>query len=137
MINSLGINNINTIYKLGLELNDKFESLYDYNSLNINPNETYVFSMDGQVVGFIHIQITDVISIINLIVSKEYRRQGIASRLINYVAHKYSDKSLLLEVSSNNVNAINLYKKMGFKTINIRKNYYNDSDAYVMEKSVI
>ena len=40
---------------------------------------------------------------------------------------------MLLEVRCDNINAIKLYKKYNFKIINIRKNYYENNDAYVME----
>ena len=34
-----------------------------------------------------------------------------------------------------NEKAIKLYENMNFKIINIRKKYYNDIDAYVMERN--
>jgi len=37
------------------------------------------------------------------------------------------DKTVFLEVRENNFSAISLYKKIGFKEINIRKNYYKDT----------
>ena len=57
-------------------------------------------------------------------------------RTINYNINHLKSKSILLEVSSKNRNAYNLYSKLGFKIINIRKNYYADSDAYVMKLEV-
>ena len=36
---------------------------------------------------------------------------------------------------ANNYIAIKLYENMNFKIINIRKKYYNDIDAYVMERN--
>ena len=41
-----------------------------------------------------------------------------------------------LEVNSLNKKAINLYQKYGFKTINIRKKYYNGIDGFLMLKEV-
>lgn len=45
---------------------------------------------------------------------------------------------VMLEVRVSNIPAIGLYKKLGFKTINIRKKYYKDNleDAFVMEKYI-
>ena len=40
----------------------------------------------------------------------------------------------MLEVKEDNLKAISLYKKHGFKVIHIRKNYYKDKDALIMEK---
>ena len=45
-------------------------------------------------------------------------------------------ENITLEVSSNNISAINLYKKLNFKEVAIRKNYYNDSDAILMLKEI-
>jgi len=43
-------------------------------------------------------------------------------------------KNLFLEVRQSNHAAKNLYSKMGFKTIGIRKNYYSDNeDASMMQ----
>ena len=42
-----------------------------------------------------------------------------------------------LEVRVSNERAQNLYRKYGFETISIRKNYYeNAEDAYVMMKGI-
>ena len=35
-----------------------------------------------------------------------------------------------------NKSAINLYEKLGFKKITVRKNYYKDSDGILMLKEV-
>ena len=56
-------------------------------------------------------------------------------RLVHYIINKYSNYRFLLEVSINNYIAIKLYENMNFKIINIRKKYYNDIDAYVMERN--
>ncbi len=40
----------------------------------------------------------------------------------------------MLEVNEKNTPAILLYKKYGFEQISVRKNYYNDDDAIIMNK---
>ena len=40
------------------------------------------------------------------------------------MAKKEKIKRIILEVSKNNIAAINMYKKVGFKKISKRKNYY-------------
>lgn len=42
--------------------------------------------------------------------------------------------NITLEVAVNNKSALNLYKKLGFKIVTIRKNYYENSDGYLMIK---
>ena len=70
------------------------------------------------------------------------RRRGIGTlllkKLIN-LASKDKVYRIILEVSENNIAAVSMYEKLGFKKISKRKNYYNNSqgfsDAHIMEKS--
>ncbi|RPH05069.1 MAG: ribosomal-protein-alanine N-acetyltransferase [Alphaproteobacteria bacterium TMED93] len=70
------------------------------------------------------------------------RRRGIGTllltKLIN-LAKKDKVFRIILEVSENNIAAVSMYQKLGFKKISKRKNYYNNSegfsDAHIMEKS--
>lgn len=73
-----------------------------------------------------------------IIVSKEYRQQGIGSLLLNYFFNTICKKgnSILLEVSVENINAINLYRNFDFEIINTRKKYYGTIDAYIMKKVI-
>ncbi len=70
----------------------------------------------------------------------EYRRRGVAYRLLDY-AMKTSRgaglESTFLEVRSMNVAAINLYRAYGFKEIGRRKGYYRNptDDAIIMLKA--
>ena len=72
----------------------------------------------------------DSLDIFEIAVDKNFRKKGIASKLLNRIN---DERKILLEVSEKNEVAINLYKKNGFKMISRRKNYYLDgSDAIVM-----
>jgi len=135
MISSITELDTNKIVLLGTILHENFESLYRYSDLNDGVNETYKYVLNGELIGFIHIQnLVDEISIIDIVVEDNFRHQGFGSKLLEYILNKYSNKRFILEVSINNDNAIYLYKKFGFETINIRKNYMHDTDAFVMEK---
>lgn len=48
-------------------------------------------------------------------VCKEYQHKGIASALIDYVVNNYDYSSYLLSVTNINTNAIECYRKKGFK----------------------
>lgn len=70
-------------------------------------------------------------------VSEEYRRRGIAYRLLDYAVKTSRGRgleSLFLEVRSQNIAAINLYRAYGFIEIARRKGYYRNptDDAIVM-----
>ena len=72
----------------------------------------------------------DSLDIFEIAVDKNFRKKGLASKLLNRIN---DERKILLEVSEKNEVAINLYKKNGFKMISMRKNYYLDgSDAIVM-----
>lgn len=135
MIKELDAQNVNDVIRLGLKLNPNFNKLYNYDSLNKEVNKTYIITTDDKLIGFIHIQdLVDEIDIIDIVIDDIYRRKGYGYKLIADILDKYKDKTFILEVSSDNIAAINLYKKLGFEEINIRKGYYNGVDAMVMEK---
>ena len=52
---------------------------------------------------------------------------------MEYMINIFNYERIMLEVRCDNIYAIKLYKKYNFKIINIRKNYYLNNDAYVME----
>ena len=59
--------------------------------------------------------------IIDIAVDKDYRRQGIASKLIDYVIEKLDIKILFAETDDD---AVGFYEKYGFKTENIKNKEY-------------
>ena len=64
-------------------------------------------------------------SFFNLIVKKEYRRQGLGTILAKDAMYKYKGKDLT--VRKDNEVAVNLYKKLGFIVVsdgNSDKEYY-------------
>lgn len=79
----------------------------------------------------------DQIELDYIVVDKNYRRNKIGEKLINYIFENYKDYSITLEVNCNNIVAINFYKKMLFKIVSIRKKYYKDEDAYLMYRDKV
>ena len=70
-----------------------------------------------------------------IIVDDNYRRLGIASKLMGYLvnyAKNNSVSNITLEVNENNTSALNLYKKYKFEMVSRRENYYKDNDAILM-----
>ena len=70
-------------------------------------------------------------------VAPEYRRRGVAYRLLDYAMKTSRGDGLetaFLEVRSMNTAAINLYSAYGFKDIGRRKGYYHNptDDAIIM-----
>lgn len=74
-------------------------------------------------------QVVDECWIFRIMTHPEYRRQGLAKKLLEALPRQ----PLWLEVSVNNLGAIEFYKQAGFKIISKRPNYYPE-DAWVMQK---
>lgn len=135
MISKLTKEEVQEVKQLGTMLNPNFSKLFHIE--NLNSNETiYIYKENNINKGFIHIQNgLDIIDLLNIIVKPEYQNQGIGSVLLKYIIDNKQDKKIMLEVRSKNINAIKLYQKYDFKIINIRKNYYKDDDAIIMERN--
>jgi ribosomal-protein-alanine N-acetyltransferase len=79
--------------------------------------------------------------IISVAVMPNFRNMGMGYSLVQAAlsalsAHRADE--CYLEVRTNNIPAINLYKKMGFEiTRTIPRYYFDGFDAYVMTKSLI
>ena len=72
-----------------------------------------------------------------IVVSDKNLREGIGSKLLEYALADMNDcQSISLEVAEDNTPAIKLYSKYGFKKVAIRKNYYENKDAYLMVREV-
>lgn len=83
--------------------------------------------------------IYDRIEIDNIIVKEEYRNRKIGTKLLKYLIDIATVKKVInitLEVRESNYIAIKLYKNFGFKEVAIRKYYYGDEDAILMEMQV-
>jgi [ribosomal protein S18]-alanine N-acetyltransferase len=84
---------------------------------------------------------TDEWEIENVVVAPEYRRLGIATKLIREIllqARTAGATSVLLEVRESNLAARRLYEKLGFGQQGRRSNYYRDppEDGLVLQISI-
>ncbi len=81
-------------------------------------------------------QVLDTADLENIAVAPEFRRQGIAARLLD-AAFAGMDADIHLEVRASNAGAIALYRKYGFTECGIRRRYYENprEDAILMLKS--
>ena len=104
-----------------------------------NPIARYlVAKIDNKVVGFIGTWIVlDESHITNIAVHPNYRKQGIASKLLEKFLNYCKGQGCVaytLEVRSGNKAARALYEKYNFKQDGVRKEYYEDNkeDAVIM-----
>jgi [ribosomal protein S18]-alanine N-acetyltransferase len=80
--------------------------------------------------------------VMNIAVSPDHRRQGIARTLLEHlfvVTAGHGHRGYTLEVRVSNAEAIRLYESVGFKARGIRRGYYTDNreDALIMWKDPV
>ena len=127
------------IVNLGTIINKDFRMLYNKGSLYNEYTKILTYKIDDKIIAFIQYEeLYETINIINVVVDNDYRKKGIASLLLNHFLLNVpkKTKNIMLEVREDNIPAIRLYTKYGFKVINTRKKYYNDKDAYIMERRI-
>ena len=102
------------------------------NSTSIN----FVYIHKSNVIGYIFgLHIIDEYHLFNLAVKKIYRKNKIAIKLFEYLEQYLKSievKTVLLEVSTSNLQALNLYEKVGFIRNGQRKNYYAKGDDAIL-----
>lgn len=129
MIREYNKNDIDAINKL---LNT-FE--YSYDDLNKEFLNIIVYE-DNDIKGILVYELMyDRVEIDYIIVEEEYRRNGIASKLVKKL-FELSIDNITLEVRESNKPAINFYLKNGFEQIAVRKNYYKDESGILMMKKL-
>ena len=140
MIRRANKTDITVINKLGSKLHDNFERVFAMEREIVNKDAiVLVNETNGIVNAYLYARdAIDNIDLLSIYVDEDYRHQHIATMLINELINNYcyQKESIILEVSVLNEPAVNLYKKIGFKIVNIRKNYYNGHDAYLMKLEV-
>ena len=106
-----------------------------------NPLSCWLVAVeDGRVAGYIGSQtVMGESDMMNVAVHPDYRRRGIAERLVNDLVEAlkaFESHCLTLEVRESNDSARALYAKLGFFQAGLRKNYYRNpkEDALILRK---
>ncbi len=108
-------------------------------AISSNNKDVFICLSDEDITGFVVFEkVLDEGHITDLAVKKEFRRRGIASKLISYLielAGKEGIEQIFLEVRNTNEAARKLYSGFGFKEIARRKGYYPRAgeDALVLK----
>ena len=127
--------------KLASEFDD-FWTVSTLKSELQNPNSRYIVAkLNDEIVGFGGIwKAVDDIHVTNIVVKKNYRKQNIATIILDNlidISKKQDITSITLEVNCTNLPALKLYEKFGFKKVGLRKKYYNNTDdAIIMTKNL-
>ncbi len=138
VIRDYDIRDFKDIIEIDSEAFSPRNPVYDAYIYTTFGSDLLVADVGGKVVGYIAIMSLsrEEAKIISFAVRKKFRRKGIGKRLLKAAIERCRErgkKKILLEVRVSNFIAQNLYKKMGFKIIDIIPNYYTDGeDAYLM-----
>lgn len=107
--------------------------------LTDNPaSRCWVAELDGRVVGMIVVWfLVDEAHIATIATHPDFRRQGIARKLLTYALRYMSKEGAVtsfLEVRESNIAAQEMYHQFGYEEVGRRKRYYKDTneDAILM-----
>lgn len=107
-------------------------------------NHFFVDEEDSKIRGYIGVWFDEKNSmILNFYVKEEYRRMHIGENLMRYVIDYVFNSgvdTITLEVRPHNLDAIDLYRKLGFEYSYKRKYYYNDGEdahIYILYKEML
>jgi len=138
--------NLDMLYEIEIECFDReaftkpqiAQLLTDYNTVSL------VAKMSGEIVGFIIGMIyyerkSLVGHILTIDVPNAQRHKGIAKQLMREMEKIFKDKGATacnLEVREDNIPALNLYEKLGYKQIAKLKNYYGNAHGIYLRKNL-
>lgn len=142
MIKELLIDDIEKIEKV----EDTFPTFFSKNSIfkDLEQNECtkyFIYEEKSNIIGVVnYYDLYERFEIVYIEVKEEFRNQKIGSKLMDHlleIGRSKNIENITLEVNVNNSFAIKLYEKYDFKTVAIRKNYYDGVDGYLMERKMM
>ena len=99
-----------------------------------------VAEVSGTVAGYIVAwNVAGEIHLNNIAVRQDLRMRGLGRSLIGRIVEilaPFGPEQILLEVNEKNTAARGFYRKMGFTETGVRKKYYDDDNAVLMEKKL-
>lgn len=143
-IEEIVLDNADEIYQIE---NESFEYSWSISQINSElireKNYNICIKKNNIILAYTFCRVeVDFLEIMKIATKKLLRRKGLANLIIsklNDFCIRREINKIFLDVNSNNFAAINFYRKNGFKTDSIRKNYYQKSkeDAILMSKKII
>jgi len=89
-----------------------------------------------KVIGYIiYWQIKKEVQISNIAIHPDFRRKGIAEAVLHQIINELKKKGaefIALEVRPSNRAALNLYRKLGFEILGIKRDYYTHPNEHAL-----
>lgn len=112
--------------------------LTDYNAIGL------VARVNGEIAGFAIARVdigrnTSFGHILTVDIAPAYRRKGIAQKLLQEIETIFREKGIKecrLEVREDNVAALNLYEKLGYKKAGKLEKYYGEAHGLYFQKTL-
>ena len=130
-IRKAGLDDLNQIYLIEKDVfsNEHWTlEMVESELKNFLRTTTWIIEESTVILGYCMMRVVcNEVNIINMAIKSSRQREGLGSLLLGYVLNQLpNNSSAFLEVKEGNLSAINLYKRLGFNVINLRKNYYKD-----------
>ena len=103
---------------------------------NKTDKRLWIYEVVNEVAGFIiDMRHEEEISLLNIAIHNCLQGMGHGSKMLKkYIKRLPDEYSIYLEVNKNNIKALNMYTKLNFDRVSIRKSYYADGgDAINMQ----
>ncbi len=128
------------------KLENTFEKYFKKNKIidDLKQNifsKYFIYMEKSNIIGFVnYYDLYDRFEIVNIEVLEEFRNKKIASNMMDHLIKIGQEKKIInitLEVRIDNIYALRLYRKYGFKEVAKRENYYDGIDAFLMERKLM
>lgn len=136
-----GEGDLDEIYKIEVELFEKPFSLQSFNHEFRVSFSTFIVveHLSGIVAYAIAWKVHDEIHLNKIAVKKKFQKAGIGKAIIDFITESINPgyaRVMLIEVREKDSGARRFYEKIGFKETGIRKSYYIDDNAVLMEREI-
>ncbi len=145
-IEDASIKQLDELYRIELECfgREAFSRQHIANLLKNYNCISLVAKLNGKIVGFvigmIHMERNALVGhILTIDVLPQYRRRGIAQKLLEKIEEILREKGVkacCLEVREDNVAALKLYQKLGYRKIAKLENYYGNAHGNYFRKDL-
>lgn len=125
LIRQMKLSDINSVMELNMKfLPENYYKEFWLERFSIGKNNSFVACVSGENIGYI---LSDKTSIVSFAVDTKYRNNGIGLNLLyNCLNSLEINSKISLYCRSKNINALNLYTKLGFYPIETLIDYYVD-----------
>jgi len=134
-----GLDDVEAVYQLNRHVfSEPWSRVSLYSSLE-SGYDVLLAELNGEIIAYVlSLSVLDEIQIMQIAVSSQYRRQGLASRLSEMLITCCTGiQSITLEVRLSNHAARQCYAQLGFQETGYRKGYYAPNASGCREDAVL